>query len=820
MQPAANANPIRDAALQYLRMGEHPIPCNGKRPLVEWKDFQVTAPTEEQIETWWATWPDAGVALVLGRGKFAVDVDGEEGERALASAGIAFNPSTPKSLTGRGTHYILSGTSGDKVGLLPKVDIRGKGIIIVPPSVHQSGKTYRWATPLNGTPPQAPESLLTLLTPQNGHAPQPLTSGWKEVDEHWSAQILRDGVGEGERDHVCTRLAGYLIGQGLALPAVQAILTDWGMKCRPQFPRHEVLKCVASIHHREASASEDPMIPFQSLERSPDPEPLERAYQAFLELVSQHPPRDKHGWATLESNALRILESKRVGKGARARVQAILSDAKDIAQRAALELASQSDGLQGAKIEFESLEPWPDSVSGPELFSEMSQVLRRYMVMSQAASDAVCAWSVLTYLENQEWVRTLPILAIQAATKRSGKTRLMELILYLAAKPLAASGVSGSALFRTIEHYRPTFIIDEADAFLKENEELRGILNSGHTRPMAFIIRSVGDDHEPRKFSTWCPKAIAGIGRLQETLEDRSIEVRLKRKTKAEKVARKLTRTPQLIDLQRKIIRWVDDHRAAAVAEPEIPSRLDDRAADNWEPLLTIAQLVGGEWPARLRSAAIELSGGREEETPQVTVLADIKRLFDQHAMADSLSTQAILEYLTQHKDCEERPWKTWKKGYPLDAMALARLLKPHGVTPKTIRESGVLFKGYLRASLADLWERYVTSVTAETPEDPPGDTSVCVSPKPSGGQKAVTDSKNALQTIESTNQKPVTGSVTGRGQNAPHDDTQHTEKITQKPVTGASVQKPVTPRNNPLQNGIQAPDAPKNDPPPGAIDL
>ena len=69
-------------------------------------------------------------------------------------------------------------------------------------------------------------------------------------------------------------------------------------------------------------------------------------------------------------------------------------------------------------------------------------------------------------------------------------------------------------------------LIDEADSFLRNSDELRGVLNSGHTRDSAFVIRTVGEDHEPRRFSTWGAKAIALIGKLPDTLADRSIEVR------------------------------------------------------------------------------------------------------------------------------------------------------------------------------------------------------------------------------------------------------------------------------------------------------
>ncbi len=110
-----------------------------------------------------------------------------------------------------------------------------------------------------------------------------------------------------------------------------------------------------------------------------------------------------------------------------------------------------------------------------------------------------------------------PFLAITSPVKRCGKTLLLIVLGAIVPRRLFASNVTPAVLFRTIEKYRPTLLIDEADMFIRENDELRGVLNSGHTRTTAIVIRAVGDDHDPRAFSTWCPKAVALIGRLPDT---------------------------------------------------------------------------------------------------------------------------------------------------------------------------------------------------------------------------------------------------------------------------------------------------------------
>ena len=202
-------NVILDAARQYLAMGLHPIPCmpRSKRPLVKWEPYQTEAPHPDEIEQWWTDWPDANVALVLGRGTFAVDLDGGlDAERLLFDRGILL-PGAPRSKTAHGAHVFLAGSVPDRVGLLttrgtkPQVDIRGVGYVVAPPSVHPDGPVYEWTVPLVLPLPPAPDTLLALIRGGQG--------GTKQApNEHgWVIESLR-GVPEGQRDHTCTRLAG------------------------------------------------------------------------------------------------------------------------------------------------------------------------------------------------------------------------------------------------------------------------------------------------------------------------------------------------------------------------------------------------------------------------------------------------------------------------------------------------------------------------------------------------------------------------------------------------------------------------------------
>ena len=154
--------------------------------------------------------------------------------------------------------------------------------------------------------------------------------------------------------------------------------------------------------------------------------------------------------------------------------------------------------------------PWPEPVEGEQLITEICSVIKRHMVLSEHASIAIALHVVFTHCHDAA-VHS-PILTVESPEKRCGKTTLASLLAQLAAKPLLASNISTAAVFRTIEKYRPTLIIDEGDTFLRDNDEMRGILNSGHNRNAAYVLRCEGDDHEPRVFSTWCPKAIKTSG--------------------------------------------------------------------------------------------------------------------------------------------------------------------------------------------------------------------------------------------------------------------------------------------------------------------
>jgi uncharacterized protein DUF3631 len=363
----------------------------------------------------------------------------------------------------------------------------------------------------------------------------------------------------------------------------------------------------------------------------------------------------------------------------------------------------------GRHLVFTDPAPWPEPVDGVALLNDLAQTYRRFVSLPDGGAEALALWIVFTYALDAFDVA--PILALCSPLKRCGKTTTEDLTAALAQRPLTAANITVAALYRTVEQFAPTLIVDEADTFLLTNIALRGIINSGHTRATAFVIRTAG--HEPRLFSTWGARMIALIGRLPATLEDRAIVLPMRRRAPGETVDR-IRRTElrrQLDPLRRRTVRWVADHRdALRIADPTMPEELDDRQADNWRPLLAIADAAGGAWANLARTAARTLSGHiveADHATP-VQLLADLRELFAT-TPANKLATAAIMRYLTA---LEDRPWADYAQSEPLTPRQLAKLLDGFNIKARQIREGPVTRKGYVRSDFTDAFRRYLPSET------------------------------------------------------------------------------------------------------------
>jgi hypothetical protein len=391
-----------------------------------------------------------------------------------------------------------------------------------------------------------------------------------------------------------------------------------------------------------------------------------------------------------------------------------------------------------------AVEPWPEPVDGKRLLDELESLIARFAVLPKWAAPTLALWVVHTYAFHLRLVATY--VGIESPAKRCGKTTLLTILCGLVNRPVVASNISSPAFYRVIEEKKPTLMIDEADTVLHRNKELHGILNSGYTRRTGYVIRMTpskvsnkpavqnGDGQvqngeakakeqaggterggmQLARFSSWCPKAIATIKHLPETLADRCIVLTMQRKSSREKCER--LRNMDGEELRRKCARFVQDHaREIAKAIPEIPEDLNDRAADIWEPLLAVADLAGKEWAEKARQAAVGLTAKAQEDNPIGSLLVDLFLLLTEQectkgnewmqAQGVRIFSRDLVASLNSYND---RPWMSLRRGKEVTETWLSQQLRPYGVRPRTVWIGERSAKGYLREDFEEVFRRYL----------------------------------------------------------------------------------------------------------------
>jgi hypothetical protein len=361
--------------------------------------------------------------------------------------------------------------------------------------------------------------------------------------------------------------------------------------------------------------------------------------------------------------------------------------------------------LQGSAVIFPEVELWPEAVCGPDVLNEVAETFGRYIALPDGAADALALWCA--HAHGFKAFICSPRLNISSPEKCCGKTTLRDVIGVFVPRPVLTENLSVAVLFRLVEAHAPTILADEYDSWIKDNEELRGLLNAGHRRGAA-VFRCEGDGNEVRAFAAYSPAVLCGIGALPATLHDRSIVVRLERAKPAELHNRfdpRHTECEQ--EVYRQLARWVADNVAQLEsADPLLPDGVFNRLADNWRPLFAIAEIAGSDWPQRCATAFAKLTSRDDAEAQGlgVTLLIDIRQVFRENG-ADRMFSRNLVESLSK---MTERPWPEIQRGKPITERWLARKLAHFGIHSKTLRIGEERAKGYETAHFTEAFERYI----------------------------------------------------------------------------------------------------------------
>jgi hypothetical protein len=355
---------------------------------------------------------------------------------------------------------------------------------------------------------------------------------------------------------------------------------------------------------------------------------------------------------------------------------------------------------------------------GAELLDQLGRALAKYVVFPSPESlIAVVLWITATHgLDAFEHATRL---AIHSPVKRCGKSRLLEVIEATAHHPIPTTNISVPALFRMIDaaDTPPTLILDEVDRLLgsakkdDDNRDLVAILNNGF-RAGHPTIRCVGPTQKPTPFSNYAMVALAGIGHITDTVEDRAINITLRRRLPGETITkyRLATDPPKLHKLRDQLAAWVGSvMEKLAMPVLDIPDGLEDRAEDAWEPLLSVADAAGGHWPARARTAALKFAreATDDDDSLDTRILADISVIRDSDPSVTFISSTDLI---TDLRKLEDAPWAD----LDLTGRKLAYRVGKFGVKPR--RNKAQTARGYHFQDFEDAFRRYLPSSYPSNP--------------------------------------------------------------------------------------------------------
>jgi VirE N-terminal domain len=169
------------------------------------------------------------------------------------------------------------------------------------------------------------------------------------------------------------------------------------------------------------------------------------------------------------------------------------------------------EGLQGSGVICPDVEPWPEAVDGATVLDEVAKKVSSCLALPDGAPDTIALW--IMHAHAYEAFIHSPRLNFRSPMKGCGKTLALDVLAVLTPRSLRTESITPAVLFRLVESQKPTLLLDETDTYLKEADELRGLLNAGHKRG-AVALRCEGESNTVRAFKAFAPAALAGIREL------------------------------------------------------------------------------------------------------------------------------------------------------------------------------------------------------------------------------------------------------------------------------------------------------------------
>jgi putative DNA primase/helicase len=373
--------------------------------------------------------------------------------------------------------------------------------------------------------------------------------------------------------------------------------------------------------------------------------------------------------------------------------------------------AQLSNGANGTALILPPIEPWPEAVNGCELLHEIKARFILRLALPPGGPAALTLWSA--HAHAFQAFRLCPRLNLTSPKHGSGKTTTLDIIACLVPRPLRTENLTAPVLFRLVDQFQPTLLLDEVDSYIFQSEELRGLLNAGH-KPTARAVRCRGENNGVRAYKAFAPAALAGIGSLPGTLLDRSVSIPLI-PAKPGEITEHFDPHKTEIEtiLARKLARWAQDNfTALKTCDPVLPPAAYNRLGDNWRPLFAIAQIAGGDWPALAIEAFTTLT---KDQTPTpdetaLALLADIRTVFTQSA-APQMFSRTLTKSLQALPDS---PWQGTDGHKRLTEIRLARHLRTFGIFSHVLRIGNARANGYTLADFSAAFAAHLDNDSAE----------------------------------------------------------------------------------------------------------